>query len=189
MARTKLNTTQLGLINNDRLDADLSAIGNLSGTGVIVRTGEGLESATTDLSLNSLSVTYKITSTLADGTAPFTLSSKTLVSNLNTEYLNGQSSTYFLDWTNFSHTPTSLSGYGITNAYSKTEINNLINTFTFTQLVPDSVWTIEHNLNKYPSVTVTDSGGNLVIGDVDYVSNNIITVSFTGAFSGKVFLN
>ncbi len=189
MARTRLNTTQLGIISNDRLDADLSAIGNLEGTGVIIRSGEGLETATNDVSIRSLSVTYKITSTLADGTSPFEITSKSIVSNLNVEYLNGQSGNYYLDWTNFSNLPTTVAGYGITDVYTKTEINNQNTTFVHNQLSPALVWTIEHNLNKYPSVTVADSGGNWVIGDIDYVSSNSITVTFTGAFSGKAFLN
>ena len=51
------------------------------------------------------------------------------------------------------------------------------------------VWEINHNLNKKPSVTVVDSGDNVVIGEVRYVDNNNLTVSFNASFSGKAYLN
>lgn len=45
-------------------------------------------------------------STIADGTAPFVVTSTTLVTNLNSDYLDGQHGSYYLDWGNFSNTPT-----------------------------------------------------------------------------------
>jgi hypothetical protein len=57
------------------------------------------------------------------------------------------------------------------------------------QLVPLSSWEIEHNLSKYPSVTIVDSGGTIVIGDVVYNSENKVTVTFGSAFSGKAYFN
>lgn len=50
-------------------------------------------------------------------------------------------------------------------------------------------WNIVHNLNKYPSVTVVDSAGSIVVGDILYNDLNTITIKFTGAFSGKAYLN
>lgn len=57
------------------------------------------------------------------------------------------------------------------------------------QLVAATTWTINHTLNKYPSVTVVDSGGTMVYGEVNYVSDSQLTVSFSAAFSGKAYLN
>lgn len=66
----------------------------------------------------------------------------------------------------------------------------LVNTnFTFTQVNPETEWTIVHNLNKYPSVAVVDSGGSVVYGNVVYNSVNQITLSFNAGFSGKAYLN
>lgn len=62
-------------------------------------------------------------------------------------------------------------------------------TYTHTQSVPASVWTIAHNLGKHPSVTVVDSAGSVVIGDVQYTSANALTVTFAGGFSGTAYLN
>lgn len=50
-------------------------------------------------------------------------------------------------------------------------------------------WSIAHNLGKYPSVTVVDSAGSVVYGDVVYDSDHRLTVRFTSAFSGKAYLN
>ncbi len=50
-------------------------------------------------------------------------------------------------------------------------------------------WTITHNRGWYPSVTIVDSAGTEVVGDVDYVDKNTVTVTFRAAFSGKAYLN
>ena len=62
-------------------------------------------------------------------------------------------------------------------------------TFSCTQTVPSDKWTIKHNLNKFPSVTIVDSAGSVVVGDIVYVDESTVEVYFTGAFSGKCYLN
>lgn len=62
-------------------------------------------------------------------------------------------------------------------------------TFIHEQDIPSAEWTIHHNLNTYPSVTVVDSAGTVVIGGVQYVNANTVVISFSGAFSGKAYLN
>lgn len=61
--------------------------------------------------------------------------------------------------------------------------------YTHTQDVVSDIWTIQHNLNKKPSVTVIDSGNSVVEGDISYIDNNTLTISFNGAFSGKAYCN
>ena len=61
--------------------------------------------------------------------------------------------------------------------------------FVFTQNTPASTWVVTHNLNKYPSVSVVDSGNTTVYGEVDYNSLNQVTITFKSAFSGKAFFN
>ena len=58
-----------------------------------------------------------------------------------------------------------------------------------TQTVSSSTWTITHNLNKYPSVSVVDSSNEEVIGEVQHINSNSLTVKFSAPFSGKAFLN
>lgn len=57
------------------------------------------------------------------------------------------------------------------------------------QISPSLTWIINHNLGKYPSVTITDSAGTQVIGDVKHESINKVTISFSAQFAGKAFLN
>lgn len=61
--------------------------------------------------------------------------------------------------------------------------------FMHVQSSASSAWVIEHTLDKMPSVSVVDSGGSIVVGEIQYVSPNKIVVAFTGAFSGKAYLN
>jgi len=61
--------------------------------------------------------------------------------------------------------------------------------FVFTQGTPATTWTITHNLNKFPSVSVVDSANEIVYGEVIYTNTNSLTVTFTAAFSGKAYLN
>lgn len=61
--------------------------------------------------------------------------------------------------------------------------------FTYTQVIPSATWDVTHNLNKKPSVTVVDSADSVVIGDVQYLNNNEVRLTFVGAFSGKAYFN
>jgi hypothetical protein len=61
-------------------------------------TGRG-STTTNDISVNTL------TSTVVTGTAPLTVTSTTLVNNLNADLLDGQEGTYYLDWTNTTNKP------------------------------------------------------------------------------------
>jgi len=62
-------------------------------------------------------------------------------------------------------------------------------TYTFYQLAPTAEWRIQHPLNKRPSVSIQDSAGNLVVGEVRYVSNDLVVVAFRSPFSGRADLN
>ena len=62
-------------------------------------------------------------------------------------------------------------------------------TFIFNQGVPASTWNIQHNLGKFPSITVVDTAGTVVMGQYDYVDNNNITLTFAAGFAGKAYLN
>lgn len=61
--------------------------------------------------------------------------------------------------------------------------------FLFHQYVPSNTWTINHTLNKFPSVTIIDSGGTHVYGNIDYISTNQVILTFTNEFSGEASLN
>jgi hypothetical protein len=52
-----------------------------------------------------------------------------------------------------------------------------------------SSWAITHNLGFKPNVTVIDSAGNIVEGEIAYTNSNSLTVSFQSAFSGNAYLS
>ena len=62
-------------------------------------------------------------------------------------------------------------------------------TFTFTQGSASNTWTINHNLDRFPSVTVVDSSDNIVVGAVTYNNSNQIVITFTETVIGKAYLN
>ncbi len=62
-------------------------------------------------------------------------------------------------------------------------------TTTHTQGSASATWTVTHNLNKFPSVTIVDSEEEQIFGVVDYQSANTIVLTFSAAISGKAYLN
>lgn len=61
--------------------------------------------------------------------------------------------------------------------------------YTFNQAVPAITWNVNHNLNKYPSVTVALPTGQQGFGDVTFIDENNLTITFAGAESGKAYMN
>lgn len=48
---------------------------------------------------------------------------------------------------------------------------------------------VEHNLLKYPAVTVHDSAGDEVVGEVEHLSVNMLRITFSAPFSGIITCN
>jgi hypothetical protein len=61
--------------------------------------------------------------------------------------------------------------------------------FEHIQLSASNTWEIVHNLNKYVSVTIVDSGNNMVVGDIEYESPDKVIIRFQASFSGRAYLN
>lgn len=51
-----------------------------------------------------------------------------------------------------------------------------------------TTWTITHTLGGKPQVTIVDSADTHVFGEVQYLSNTQVAVTFSAAFSGKAYL-
>ena len=62
-------------------------------------------------------------------------------------------------------------------------------TFEFTQGVPATTWNIQHDLGKFPSITVIDTADTVVTGQYEYIDNNNVTLTFSAGFAGKAYLN
>ena len=61
--------------------------------------------------------------------------------------------------------------------------------FVFTQAVASATWTVQHNLNKFPSVTSVNINNIEMYGEVEFIDLNNLTINFSAAFSGKAFIN
>lgn len=62
-------------------------------------------------------------------------------------------------------------------------------TYTHRQTTASAVWDVTHGLGKYPCVSVFDSSGDEVGGDVEFLSANALRLTFSAAFSGVAYLN
>jgi len=62
-------------------------------------------------------------------------------------------------------------------------------TFEFDQAAAATTWNIQHNLGKFPSVSVINNNNIVINGEVTYIDNNNIQLNFSAGFSGKAYLN
>jgi hypothetical protein len=61
--------------------------------------------------------------------------------------------------------------------------------YVHNQAIASTTWIVNHNLGRYPSVTVIDSAGDEVEGDIKYNNSNQITLTFSAPFGGQAFIN
>ena len=61
--------------------------------------------------------------------------------------------------------------------------------YVHTQSIASQIWTVSHNLNKYASATMVLSTGQKGYGDITYIDENNLTITFAGAESGKAYIN
>ena len=62
-------------------------------------------------------------------------------------------------------------------------------TYVHTQSTAEKVWLIEHELEKYPSVSVSDHYGREVETQVQYISKSRVEITLSHATTGTAFLN
>lgn len=61
--------------------------------------------------------------------------------------------------------------------------------FSYEQIAPSKIWVIFHDLNKRPSVSVTDTAGTEVRGNVTINDGERVVIEFNFPFSGYANLN
>jgi hypothetical protein len=61
--------------------------------------------------------------------------------------------------------------------------------YTHVQATAITSWTLIHNMGYMPTITVIDSGGNEVEGDIVYTDTDRLTISFSAAMSGIAYLS
>lgn len=142
-ARIRLYDSNMPTTNSYFIGTSNSSFGIWKDGGTtLVGIGTSTPAYTLDVAGNmnasSLRISGVLTSTVATGTAPFTLASTTLVNNLNAQLLNGQNGAYYLNAGNLTGTLGTL--YGGTGATGTTGTGtNVLNgspTFTGVPLAP-----------------------------------------------------
>lgn len=74
---------------------------------------------------------------------------------------------------------------GLLRLIGKSEISSYVHT----QGVASTIWYIKHNMKYYPNVSIVDSGGSVMIGNIQYIDNNNIIATFSNGFSGNAYLS
>lgn len=74
--------------------------------------------------------------------------------------------------------------------YQTLNVNNEEHdTVVFNQSIAANVWTINHNLNQFPSVSLVDTLNKNIMADIKYINSNQIIVTFSRPVAGKAYLN
>ena len=76
-----------------------------------------------------------------------------------------------------------------TTAYNSLPYFDSDKTFNFVQGVGATTWTINHNLGKFPSVSIFDSADTPLKGQIEHTDNNNLEINFNKNISGKAYLN
>lgn len=61
--------------------------------------------------------------------------------------------------------------------------------FVFTQLVPSATWVVNHFLNKFCSVDVTDTSQKLIQAEVHWINVNTVILKFNSPVAGYCYCN
>lgn len=61
--------------------------------------------------------------------------------------------------------------------------------YSHTQAVASSLWTITHGLGYRPAVTVWDTAGDQIMGEVDHLNINTVQIAFSTAISGSAYMS
>jgi len=139
--------------------AEQTEIGNIS-TTYVPYTG-----ATTNVDLGTNTITgTQLISTIAEGTAPITVTSTTLVSNLNTDFLDGQDGSYYLD--NATHTGDATGATALTLA----TVNSDIGTYNNVTINAKGLATAGSNIAYLTSFTELDP---IYSGDSSYIKTHV----------------
>lgn len=62
-------------------------------------------------------------------------------------------------------------------------------TFVYTQSAAAETWIIQHDLDKFPSVSVVNNNNVGMYGEVIYIDENNLQIEFSAGFSGKAYMN
>ncbi len=83
----------------------------------------------------------------------------------------------------------SLNGYYIFSEFVNPTSDAADKNYVHPQDQASATWTVQHNLNKFPSVTSVNINNIEMYGEVEFIDLNNLTINFSAAFSGRAFIN
>lgn len=106
LTSAELDTNFINL-NTDKLETNWTGSSNLATVGTITSGTWNAGAVTASGAITSTSTVQgtRLISTVASGTAPLTVASNTVVTNLNADLLDGQDGTFYSNWTNITNKP------------------------------------------------------------------------------------
>ena len=96
--------------------------------------------------------------------------------------VNGKTGAVVLDYPDIGANPVN----GVRFVHTQASIPTVQASGTYAGLY---IWTINHNLNFYPNVTVFDSGNNVVETHIAYSNANTAIIIMNSAISGTAYLS
>ncbi|MFH0776477.1 MAG: hypothetical protein V1936_02590 [Patescibacteria group bacterium] len=199
----KLLFDQLGLKAAKGANADITsmtALTSISPTGNLVFNPSGLVGIGTtapteklEIAGGSVKTSNQFISTLADGTSPFLVNSKTLVSNLNADYLDGQHGDYYAPLANITGTQNFVAKFTGVNAVGNSVVyddGNKIGIGTTTPLSKLSIQTAGDTYGISMGEAGSSTGKKLILGyllDAGYA--RIDAYDFGASAYKDLFLN
>jgi hypothetical protein len=80
-------------------------------------------------------------------------------------------------------------GKDINNYYTKGQVDLITRKYVYNQSTPSTYWVLNHYLNRYPNVVITDSAGSVLEGSIIHLNLNTTVIQFNMPISGKASLS
>ena len=118
----------------------------------------------------------------------FDLTQESTVEDLEISFDLGPGLKYIYADEDFYGAGTSQSPLHLSNEFWE-KLNIKFGSYIHNQQTSSTTWTIHHNLNKFPSITVVNDEGYEIICSEHYVDANTCVVEMNKPYSGKAYLN
>lgn len=102
--------------------------------------------------------------------------------------LQGKPGDYYVDTTrNLMYGPKELTGWPAEPVFSGFERNLLGKVMEVS--TASTSWVLQHDLGYNPNVTVIASSGDVIEGDIEYIDENTLVLTFFAAIAGRAILS
>ena len=142
------------------------------------------DSWTSNVNLSGL----QLISTVASGTSPLVVTSTQLVTNLNSDLLDGQQGTWYQDWTNTTNKPDPVITVTLSGAVTGTANTTLTNLASGTVTIATSISSLPVTSGG-TGVTTSTGTGSVVLSTSPVLTTPTFTTSFTATAAAGPLLS